>query len=329
VNLALDAPVPALDDGHLRHPLAVVQSQRIGPGTRIGAFAQVLPGAVVGRDCALGDYVLVQGDVVIGQRVVVHAGVQLWNGLRVEDDVFIGPNATFTGDGFPGPATAPPAGPQTRIGKGARIGANATVLPGLVIQPGAVVAAGAVVTRDVPRNAIVKGNPARITGYADAPRQAAPADAPAPRPGAPRRLGARGAALYALPKVIDLRGALTFAEIGRHLPFEPKRFFMVYDVPSREVRGEHAHKALHELLICLKGSCAVMVDDGTQREEVVLDSPTLALHVPPQLWRVHYKYTPDAMLLSLCSDVYDGDDYIRDYDEFTAFVARRGEAGLQ
>ena len=87
-------------------------------------------------------------------------------------------------------------------------------------------------------------------------------------------------------------------------------------ITQREVRGEHAHKRLHELLICLKGSCAVMVDDGTYRDEVVLDSPTTALHVPPGLWRVHYKYSPDAILLSLCSDPYDANDYIRDYNDF-------------
>jgi dTDP-4-dehydrorhamnose 3,5-epimerase-like enzyme len=119
-----------------------------------------------------------------------------------------------------------------------------------------------------------------------------------------------------MPLIEDLRGALTFGEIEKHLPFKPRRFFVVFDVPSREVRGEHAHRELHEFLVCLRGSCAIALDDGESHDEVVLDTPTLGLHVPPKLWRVHYKYSPDAMLLALCSDAYDSEDYVRDYDQF-------------
>ncbi len=96
----------------------------------------------------------------------------------------------------------------------------------------------------------------------------------------------------------------------------PKRYFIVHDVPSKEVRGEHAHRTLHQLLVCITGSVAVLVDDGVQRQELVLDSPELALHVPPMVWSVQYKYTSDAALLVLASDVYDPGDYIRDYEEF-------------
>jgi UDP-2-acetamido-3-amino-2,3-dideoxy-glucuronate N-acetyltransferase len=104
------------------------------------------------------------------------------------------------------------------------------------------------------------------------------------------------------------------------LPFEIKRYFMVFDVPNQEVRGEHAHHQLHEFLICLRGSCAIALDDGQHRDEVTLNSPTIGLHVPPKVWRVHYKYSHDAMLLVLASDLYLADDYIRDYDEFLAVV---------
>lgn len=184
------------------------------------------------------------------------------------------------------------------------------------------VGAGSVVTRDVPQNAIVVGNPARIVGYGRA------ASAPEPTqvlPGAlvasqPRAITVSGAKLLVMPLIEDLRGALTFGELDAHLPFPPKRFFVVYDVPSREVRGEHAHHELHEFLICLRGSCAVALDDGESHDEIVLDTPTIGLHVPPRLWRVHYKYSPDAILLALCSDVYKPEDYIRDYDEFLNIV---------
>ena len=311
-----------LDKGFLQHATALVESQHIGRGSSVGAFSHVLVGAAIGENTSLADHVFIEGDVIVGDRVTIHCGVQLWNGLRVEDDVLVGPNATFTSQLF-AHAGAPIAAPAiTRICKGARIGANATILPGVTIGRGAMVGAGAVVTRDVPRDAIVRGNPARITGYVDT-LFGVHAIAPAPaQPVEPRPLRAQGAMLIPIPKVTDMRGALSFAEFGSHLPFEPKRFFVVYDVPSREVRGEHAHKELHEVLICLKGSCSVMVDDGQHRDEVVLDTPTVGLHVPPRLWRVHYKYSPDALMLSLCSDIYDSTDYIRDYDQFIEFVRR-------
>ena len=302
------------------HPLADVQSQHIGEATRIWQYVVVLGGARIGAGCNICSHCFIENDVVIGDRVTIKCGVQVWDGVHLGDDVFIGPNVTFTNDKFPHSNNRGFTVLPTRIEEGASIGANATILPGLTIGRNALVAAGSVVTRSVPFNSIVRGNPARIVGYVDTEASAKPSakeGGPAPaRPGTPRPLRARGAALLTLPSVVDLRGALTFGEIGAHLPFEPKRFFVVHDVPSREVRGEHAHKALHELLICLKGSCSVMVDDGRHRDEVVLDSPTTALHVPPRLWRVHYKYSPDALLLSLCSEIYDGDDYIRDYNDF-------------
>jgi UDP-2-acetamido-3-amino-2,3-dideoxy-glucuronate N-acetyltransferase len=91
-------------------------------------------------------------------------------------------------------------------------------------------------------------------------------------------------------------------------------------VSSREVRGEHAHRALHQLLICIHGECAVAIDDGTERGEVLLDRPDVALHLPPMVWGTQYRYSPDGVLLVLASDAYDPDDYIRDYDEFQRLV---------
>ena len=302
------------------HPLADVQSQHIGDATRIWQYVVVLGQARIGAGCNICSHCFIENDVVIGDRVTVKCGVQIWDGVQLDDDVFVGPNVTFTNDKFPHSNNRDFQVLPTRIEQGASIGANATILPGLTIGRNALVAAGSVVTRSVPFNSIVRGNPARIVGYVDTESSPMPSAGEVKQgpalPGAPRALRARGAALLTLPRVVDLRGALTFGEIGAHLPFEPKRFFVVHDVPSREVRGEHAHKKLHELLICLKGNCSVMVDDGRHRDEVVLDSPTVALHVPPGLWQVHYKYSPDALLLSLCSELYDGDDYIRNYNDF-------------
>lgn len=300
-----------------QHPQALVETGHVGHGTRIWAFVHVLPGATIGAMCNLCDHVFVENDVCIGNRVTVKSGVQLWDGITLEDDVFVGPNATFTNDPFPRSGKRPPAFARTLVRHGASIGANATILPGLTIGVNAMVGAGAVVTRDVPPNAIVTGNPARITGYGNGARHPPMAEAAAAGAG-PRALAVRGARLHRMPLIEDLRGALTFGQIGQHLPFQPKRFFVVFDVPSREVRGEHAHLQLHEFLVCLRGSCSVALDDGRERDEVLLDTPTVGLHVPPRIWRVHYRYSPDAILLALCSAPYDAADYIRDYDQFLA-----------
>ena len=307
-----------------RHPQALVETTQIGERSKIWAFAHVLSGAVIGNDVNVCDHVFIENDVVVGDRVTIKCGVQLWDGLRVEDDVFIGPNVTFTNDPFPRSKVRPQTFAPTRICTGASLGANSTILPGITIGAHAMVGAGSVVTRDVPVNAIVVGNPARITGYVDSDSigiGTAVAGALGPDR-APRMLSTRGAALCVLPQIVDLRGALTFGEIEAHLPFTPQRFFVVYDVPSSEVRGEHAHKTLHQFLVCVKGSCHVMLDDGNIREEVRLDSPTIGLHLPPRVWSVQYKYSADAILLVLASDVYEADDYILDYAGFISFIGK-------
>lgn len=259
--------------------------------------------------------------MVVGDRVTVKCGVQLWDGVRLEDDVFVGPNATFTNDNFPRSKRYPSEFRKTVVQSGASIGANATILSGIVIGKNAMVGAGAVVTKRVPPNAIVVGNPARITGYVSTDSSTTASHAASAQTvaaGAASKIP--GVQLVQLPVIPDLRGSLSFAEVGQFLPFMPKRFFLVFDVRSREVRGEHAHRTLHQFLICVTGSCSVMVDDGTIREEYVLDSPGTALHIPPMVWGVQYKYSADAVLLVLASDVYLPDDYIRDYDEFVALV---------
>jgi UDP-2-acetamido-3-amino-2,3-dideoxy-glucuronate N-acetyltransferase len=149
------------------HPLADVQSSEIGPGTRVWQFVVVLKGARIGTGCNICAQVLIEGAVTIGDRVTVKSGVQLWDGLVVEDDVFIGPNATFTNDRFPRSQHYLDRYPVTRVERGASIGAGAVILPGLTIGAGAMVAAGAVVTRDVPPRTLVMGNPARVTRQLD------------------------------------------------------------------------------------------------------------------------------------------------------------------
>jgi UDP-2-acetamido-3-amino-2,3-dideoxy-glucuronate N-acetyltransferase len=150
----------------LIHPSADVQTQAVGEGTRIWQYTVVLPGARIGRDCNLNAHCLVENDVVIGDRVTLKSGVYLWDGTTVEDDVFIGPNATFTNDKFPRSRRKPERFQRIVLKCGASIGANATILGGVTIGEGAIVGAGSVVTRDVPPGVIVRGNPAREAGKA-------------------------------------------------------------------------------------------------------------------------------------------------------------------
>ena len=144
------------------HDRALCESDQIGGGTRIWAFAHVLEGARIGSDCNICDGVFVEDEAVVGDRVTVKSGVQIWNGVELEDDVFIGPNATFTNDRFPRSRQWLGGYPRTIVRRGASIGANATILPGVEIGTGAMVGAGAVVTRDVPAGATVVGVPARV-----------------------------------------------------------------------------------------------------------------------------------------------------------------------
>jgi hypothetical protein len=218
----------------------------------------------------------------------------------------------------------PPEFARTTVRRGASIGANATILPGIEVGVGAMVGAGAVVTRNVPPNAIVTGNPAQIIGYVPTADALAVESVEGPVPQAPAErvvdLGVGGATLHHLRLVTDMRGDLSAGEFERDLPFKPRRYFLVFNVPNREVRGEHAHKTCHQFLVCIRGSCSVLVDDGRRRQEVTLDRPNLGVFLPAMVWGTQFHYSPDAVLLVFASEHYDSDDYIRSYAEFRSLV---------
>jgi UDP-2-acetamido-3-amino-2,3-dideoxy-glucuronate N-acetyltransferase len=297
------------------HPQALIEERaEIGARTRVWAFAHVLDGAQVGADCNLCDHTLIEGGAVVGDRVTIKCGVQVWAGVTIEDDVFVGPNATFSNDPFPRSGRRPEEFARTLVRRGASIGANATILPGVTIGAHAMIGAGAVVIRDVPARAIVVGNPGYIRGYTD-DRDAA---ATAPMVAGETHVLPGGAMLHTLPRMTDHRGHLSFAELNGALPFAAARYFVVFGVPNREIRGEHAHRTLEQFLVCVHGSCAVRLWDGERGEEVALDRPELGLHVPAMVWTTQYKYSSDAVLLVLASEVYREEDYIRDIEEFQA-----------
>ena len=308
------------------HDSAIAYTQNIGEGTRIWQFVVVLDGAQIGRDCNICSHCFSESDVLIGDRVTIKNGVQLWDGLRVSDDVFIGPNVSFTNDRFPRSKQYPEKYLLTTINSGASIGAGAVILPGIEIGSKSMVAAGAVVTKSIPPNSIVVGNPAKIIGYVDASKIDSTNFFQEKNKIGQQATSVNGVILTRFPRIPDIRGTLSFGEFERNIPFLPKRYFIVFDVPSLETRGEHAHKKCHQFLICIRGSCSVVADDGVNRQEFLLDKPDVGVYLPPLVWGIQYNYSSDAVLLVFTSDFYDSSDYIRDYSEFKKLAGHKHDS---
>lgn len=309
------------DDPAMIHPLAVVEPGAVvGARTRVWAFAHVLAGARVGCDCNICDHTFIEGGARVGDRVTLKCGVFLWDGVCLEDDVFVGPSASFTNDRFPRSRQRPARFLDTVVEQGASIGAAATILPGIRIGRLSMVGAGAVVTRDVPPYAIVRGNPARIYGYVDAIRQSQPTSET--REDLQKR-GPGGARWIQIPNFSDMRGELGVIEWPALLPFTVRRIFYVYAVPSANVRGAHAHKCCHQFLVAVSGSLRVVADDGNGRQEYELNSPRRGVYLPPGVWGTQYMHTPGTVCLVLASHPYDPSDYIRDYEEYLQWRRRK------
>ncbi len=135
------------------------------------------------------------------------------------------------------------------------------------------------------------------------------------------RLGVGDVTVHRFKLVRDPRGDLSVGEFVNEIPFEPKRYFLVFNVPNEQIRGEHAHYKCHQFLICVSGTCTVIVDNGQSRCEVPLSSPDMGIYIPPLTWGVQCKYSSEAVLLVFASDIYDASDYIRDYSEYKKYIS--------
>lgn len=123
-----------------------------------------------------------------------------------------------------------------------------------------------------------------------------------------------------LKTVGDYRGNLVVGEFNKDIPFAVERFFAIYSVPDKQIRGEHAHKKCHQFLLAISGSCRVRVNDGFSDTEFLLSLPSRGLHIPPMNWGVQYEYSSDAVLLVFASHSYEDEDYIRSYEEFASMI---------
>jgi UDP-2-acetamido-3-amino-2,3-dideoxy-glucuronate N-acetyltransferase len=294
-----------------------VFSKNIGDRTIIWQFVVILERAQIGSDCNICSHVFIENDVVIGNKVTIKSGVQIWDGVTLEDEVFVGPNVSFTNDRFPRSKKYQDKVLETRIRRGASISSGAIILPGIEVGENAMIGAGAVVTNNVPANAIVKGNPGRITGYVDSsPIGSAEETFKSDEGDLNGTLKILGVQVVRLKTFSDIRGNISVANIKEEIPFEPKRFYMIFGVPSKETKGQFALKTCHQFITCVRGSCQIMLDDGKTRQEMVLNSPGFGIYIPPKVWTTQFKYSTDALLTVFASEKYDPNDYIRNYSEF-------------
>jgi len=302
------------------HATALVETKAVGAGSTVLSFARVAEGASIGDNCTIHEHSFLDAGVELEADVSVGAGARLLGNVRLGRGTTVGPNAVL--------GRSDEAYDRTiAVGREARIGANVTVLPGFTVGRGAVVEAGSVVDSDVPAHAVVRGIPARIVGYVDAwPQPTEPAVLDLARVEEATPTGVPGVVLYPLTYARDLRGSLSAVEFA-DLPFQPRRVFAVYGVPDESIRGAHVHRACGELLVCMCGEVSCIADDGVARQEFRLTTPRVALHIPPMIWIMQYRYTADAVLVVLAELPYDPDDYIRDYEQFLELVASSAGEG--
>jgi len=288
----------------------------------ISPLAKIYDGATVESGATLGDFVAVHPGGVVLSGATIEGGTHIWPGITIERGARLGPGVQFER----ADPSSVSASANVTVGTGCNVGAGAVIHSGVQVGVGAMVSPAAVVAQNVPPYAIVSGSPARVTGYVQNSVSAIPAREWSPSIDFPEkedsvRIGVGNVTLHRLRMVRDPRGDLSAGEFQKSIPFLPKRYFLVFNVPSEKARGEHAHIQCHQFLICVKGSCSVVVDDGLRRCEVSLTSPDMGIHLPPLTWATQYKYSSDAVLLVFASDYYAADDYIRDYGDFVARVS--------
>ena len=299
------------------HEKGLCESSEIGGNTRIWAFVHVLQGAKIGSECNVCNNVFIENDVVIGNRVTLKCGVQIWDGITIEDDVFVGPNVTFTNDKFPRSKVYPDAFPRTLIRKGASLGANSTILPGITIGQNAMVGAGAVVTHDVPDNAIVVGNPARIVKYVNKDEVVSSTLELKKIEFGDKSIidsTVNGVKIHNLHKDIDLSCVSLSASVENIFTFSPKKISLKSGVISADIIEESACVYSCRFFVLLQGNVQVAVEGCHASQRFVMEKLN-GLYLPPMIWSKFSKFSPDAILISFNSEDRD-DDFISNYTAY-------------
>ena len=274
------------------HETAICESKSIGTGTRIWAYVHILPGAIIGSDCNICDFVFIENKVSVGNQVTIKSGVQLWDGIVIEDKVFIGPNVTFTNDKYPRSMSWPETYPVTLVKTGASIGANATILPGITIGSYSMIGAGSVVTKDVPDYETVRGNPARIVSTKSK-------ESPENNPEFHEN------ALGKINLIRDSLGALQVLEFNEKIPFTPKRIFTLSEVPKGVMRGGHAHLNCEQFIFLQSGSVTLKIFNGSTWDSILLQGLAMSFYVPRLNWIELSDFSTNAVVLVLASHQYE------------------------
>lgn len=274
--------------------------------------------ALVSKDAIIGENCVIEGNSVIGAGASIGDGCVISSGAYIcplaciGKNVKVGPNVVFAETGDFG------ANGKSRVMDGVIIGGGTVILP-VSVGCHSVVEAGSVVTKDVPPYAIVSGNPAVITGYVGTGEKYCDSSRNFIKSTEGCVHTRSGASLYALKTFSDIRGDLLPIEFKKCIPFRVKRVFFVYNVYTGSIRGEHAHKECHQFLVAVNGSLNVVCDNGKERDEFILDSPSVGLYIIPGVWGVQYSFSRDAVLAVFASHDYDDSDYIRNYFNFLEF----------
>lgn len=239
---------------------------------------------------------------IIGNNVVISSGSYISDLAVLGNNINVGPNVTFVDSKFKNSYNK-----KITVSSGVTIGAGSSLYPGITIGENSIINPGSVVYENIPPNVEVSGNPATIISnifqYTNT-LEVVSVD----------KIG--GVFEVSYKNILDLRGCLTVVEFDSLFPFPVKRLFFISSVPSKKLRGEHAHKECHQMLVLASGSCSVSLSDGKRQAICNLKEAGKSIYIPPMVWAAQYNFSEDAMLIVLASHIYDEKDYIRNFDEY-------------
>ena len=296
----------------------IYQGVSIGRNTLVGDSASIREETEIGNKCIIGRSVTINYETKIGNRVKIMDHTWLAGKMVIQDNVFISGGVMTSNDNDIASLGEQYQYDDSRvlgstIKKSAVIGVGAILLPGVIVGKNSVVAAGAVVTKDIPNGKVVMGIPARVVRNVKGVKSKIKGT----------EISIKQCQKITLPKITDPRGNLTVVESERHIPFNIRRVFYIYEVPDDALRAGHALKICYQVLVAIAGSLDVMVNDGKDKKIFKLDSPNKGLLIPPNIWREMFNFSKGAVCLVFASEFYDPQDYYRDYRSYVSELDKK------